>query len=194
MQSTSHGAPHAFTNEGSTVLLVALGGLAYLFFQPLRHLENLAYLSFQKKKSECHSLTPHPNPPPPLQARKGGLASASAASPASVPSLVLRATETSSCGLGWGGSQLRVPQGRCSKLGLDGVRVVYKHMPGTPVSSLCPAHSSNSMRAASQQQNLLSPAAHLHLQHFASHCGLPLRGCYINPIHGVSLSLPGMDA
>ena len=48
-------------------------------------------------------------------------------------------------------------RGRCSKLGLDGVRVVYKHMPGTPVSSLCPAHSSNSMRTASQQQNLLSP-------------------------------------
>ena len=34
---------------------------------------------------------------------------------------------------------------------------MYKHMPGTPVSSLCPAHSSNSMRTASQQQNLLSP-------------------------------------
>ena len=78
---------------------------------------------FIKKKSECHSLTPHPNPPF-LEARKGGLASASPASPASVPSLVLRATGTSSCGLGWGGSQLRV-RGRCSKLGLDGVRVVY---------------------------------------------------------------------
>ena len=81
---------------------LAFGGLAYLFFQSLRHLENLAYLSFHKKK-----------------------ASASPASPASVPSLVLRATGTSSCGLGWGGSQLRVPRGRCSKLGLDGVRVVY---------------------------------------------------------------------
>ena len=116
---------------------LAFGGLAYLFCQSLRHLQNLAYLSF-KKKSECHSLTPHPNPPF-LEARKGGLASASPASPASVPSLVLRATGTSSCGLAWGGSQLRAPRGRCSKLGLDG------------------AHSSNSMRTASQQQNLLSP-------------------------------------
>ena len=72
-------------------LTLAFGGLAYLFFQSLRHLENLAYLSFQKKKNECHSLTPHPNPPF-LEARKAGLASASPASPASVPSLVLRAT------------------------------------------------------------------------------------------------------
>ena len=77
---------------------LAFGGLAYLFFQSPRHLENLAYLSFHKKKSECHSLTPHPNPPF-LEARKGGLASASPASPASVPSLVLRAAGTSSCGL-----------------------------------------------------------------------------------------------
>ena len=61
----------------------------------------------------------NPTSQPPLSgSEKGGLASASPASPASIPSLVLRATGTSSCGLGWGGSQLRVPRGRCSKLGL----------------------------------------------------------------------------
>ena len=30
-------------------------------------------------------------------------------------------------------------------------------MPGTPVSTLCPAHGSNPMRTASQQQNLFNP-------------------------------------